>query len=247
MATYTKVRAYDAFLMLDIETPWISDLPVERVLKALLKTMQLHAHRSPYVVAPVLNILFSVSSIDTPQWLEVLSPTFCTRFYALAVACPNNAIREHAWNCFRAFFAKCCQGAFSPMNEIEENGSDIESRMDIDPTPSEVRDIVSYLWDVMIDCLIMAKSDIPHAAKAFETAAEILRYLIRLTGLRLIKGFITELCHLLAPRRELPFCQGSVNLPVRSCLHTRYRRTYSPSRWTISPLDGPGYCMSRLI
>ena len=48
--------------------------------------------------------------------------------------------------------------------------------MDIDPKPSEVRDIIAYLWDVVIDCLIMAKSDIPLAAKAFETAAEILRY-----------------------------------------------------------------------
>jgi hypothetical protein len=50
--------------------------------------------------------------------------------------------------------------------------------MDIDPKPSEVRDIVAYLWELVIDCLVMAKADIPNAAKAFETAADVLRYFL---------------------------------------------------------------------
>ena len=165
-----------AFLILDIETPWFSDLPVERLLKALLNTIQFHANRSPYVIAPTLNTLFTLSSIDTPLWLKILNPTFGTCFYTLAVACPNDAVREHAWNCLRGFFAKCCQGAFNTTNGTQENGSDVENRMDIDPKPSEVRDIVAYLWELVIDCLVMAKTDIPNAAKAFETAADVLRY-----------------------------------------------------------------------
>jgi hypothetical protein len=49
--------------------------------------------------------------------------------------------------------------------------------MDIDPNPTGVCDIVSFLWESIIRCLIMAKADIPNAAKAFETAADILRYI----------------------------------------------------------------------
>lgn len=176
MATSIKVRTLSLNVMLDIETSWFAALPVERVLNALLNTMQVHATRTTYVVAPVLNVLFTLSSIDPPLWLKVLKPVFCARFYELAVACPTDANREHAWNCMRAFFAKCCQGGFSTTNGTDENLSDTENRMDIDPKPSEIRDITKYLWSVVTDCLIMAKVDIPHAAKGFETAADMLRY-----------------------------------------------------------------------
>ena len=140
--------------------------------------MEFHATRGPYVIAPVLNILFTLSSIDTALWLKILDPVFCTRFYSLAVACPADSVREHAWNCLRGFFAKCCQGAYSNTNGTEENGSDVEHRMDIDQKPSEVREIIAYLWQVVINCLVMAKNDIPHAAKAFDTAADLLRYVL---------------------------------------------------------------------
>jgi hypothetical protein len=163
--------------MLDVDTPWFSNLPVDRLLKALLNTMQSHANRFPYVVSPVLNVLFTLSTINAPLWLEVLKPTFALHFYNLAIGCQIDTVREHAWNCLRGFFTKCSHGAFSPSNGTEENGSDIENKMDIDPNPTGVRDIVSFLWESIIRCLIMAKADIPNAAKAFETAADILRYI----------------------------------------------------------------------
>jgi hypothetical protein len=161
-------------LTADIETPWVAQLPLKRLLQALSKVMMANAVNHPNLVTPMLNILFTLSTINTRVWMSTLN-TFTLDFYQLSIESQYDAVRENAWNSLRAFFGRTCQTAFLPTQGINGNSSDsdAENKMEID-RPTGKREIVEFLWDMMMLCL--KKSDFLRAGKAFETAPIMLRF-----------------------------------------------------------------------
>jgi hypothetical protein len=147
---------------------------------ALFENMQANALHQPNLATPILNVFFSLSSVDPRLWMTTVKSEFERIFYGLAVECPHDSIRDCAWNSLKEFFAKTCQAAFRTTNGVNGNASDsdVDSKMEIDQ-PDEKKDIVKFLWEVMMQCLKKSTNHIPYAAKAFETGAIMLRFVLR--------------------------------------------------------------------
>ena len=150
---------------------------MERLITALLRILRFQGQLNAYLATPVLNILFSLSSVDAELWMKILRPGFEGQFYAMAVECPNDSIREHSWNCLLSFFTSVCRESFAVTNgNGEHSDSDNENKMDIDRIPAEGRDKILYLWEVAMGCMRNSDVYISQAYKAFETGANMLRY-----------------------------------------------------------------------
>lgn len=121
-----------------------------------------------------MNILLVLSAMDVGLWLSIIQPEFESLFFAVAVEHPNDPTREAVWTSFGDLFTYCSMKAFSVVNgNNEQNDSDAESKMEIDHHP--YRNIVTYLWQVTLNCLKRAHAYISLAGKAFDTGANILR------------------------------------------------------------------------
>jgi hypothetical protein len=131
------------------------------------------ATQDPYLSSSVMNILYSLSTMDAALWLSIIQPEFEPLFFAVAVEHPNDSTREAVWASFGDLFTYCSMKAFAVVNgNSEQNESDAESKMEIDH-PS--RNIVTYLWQVTLNCLKKANAYISLAGKAFDTGTNILR------------------------------------------------------------------------
>ena len=107
--------------------------------------------------------------------MKILRPVFEGQFYAMAVECPTESIRDNSWNCLLAFFTSACRESFAVSNG-EYSDSDNENKMDIDRKPTEGRDKILFIWEVAIGSMKNTNVYISHASKAFETGANMLRY-----------------------------------------------------------------------
>jgi hypothetical protein len=163
-------------LTADIETPWVAQLPLKRLIHALVEIMTTSAVDHANLVTPMLNILFTLSTINARLWMNALN-NLTLDFYLLSIESRYDAVRENAWNSLRAFFGRTCQTAFLPTNGINGNSSDsdAENKMEID-RPTGKREVVEFLWDLMMVCL--KKSDFLRAGKGFETGPIMLRFAI---------------------------------------------------------------------
>lgn len=124
----------------------------------------------------LLNVLFALSSIDGDLWMKLVEAEFEPRFFALAVACPNDAVRANAWDGMKAFYAKVCNALSVATNgHGEQSDSDTETKMEIDLAPKSTQRLAWYLWMTSLNCLKASDQFIPLAAKAFETGANMLR------------------------------------------------------------------------
>jgi len=148
------------------------------MINAMLNFLRFHVKSNYSITTPVMNTLGCLSVIDSRLWLKVVKSSFEDSFFALAVE-PVPDVREPAWNAMQEFFTKSCQRAFAVTNgNGDQSDSDVEGKMEIDHRPNEIRDVVSYLWQVTVNCLQKAKNHIPYAAKAFSSAASMLRYVL---------------------------------------------------------------------
>lgn len=118
-----------------------------------------------------------LTMINARLLLDVIRPEFEPLFFASAVEEASESNREHIWNSMQAFFTHSCIKAFMTVNGngTELSDSDSENKMDIDFRPNDLRDIVSFLWQVTINCLKKGSAHIPLAGKAFDTSAQMLR------------------------------------------------------------------------
>jgi hypothetical protein len=155
----------------------VASLPVERLIATLLRILRFQGQLNGYLATPVFNILFTLSSIDAELWMKILRSGFEGQFYAMAVECQNESIRENSWNCLLAFFTSLCRESFAITNgNGDHSDSDNENKMDIDRTPAEGRDVILFIWEVAIGCMRNSHVYISQASKAFETGANMLRY-----------------------------------------------------------------------
>jgi len=160
------------------DSSWVGSLPLERLITAMLNFLRFHIKSNYHIPTPVMNILAVLSTIDAHLWLKVVQSSFEDSFFALAIDHVPE-IREPIWNAMQEFFTSSCQRAFAVTNgNGEQSDSDVEGKMQIDHRPNEMRNVVSYLWQVTVNCLQKAKNYIPYAAKAFSSGASMLRYLI---------------------------------------------------------------------
>jgi len=141
----------------------------------MLNNLQFHARQNLYLPGPVMSILSVLSKIDSLLWLKTLRPQFGDFYFALAVENPNEQIRDISWNALHDLFASACQRAFGVTNGNSVQTDSYEIEMEIDE-PNEMRDIVSFLWQVVIQCLRRSGPHLLFASKAFETGANMLRY-----------------------------------------------------------------------
>jgi len=146
------------------------------MINAMLNFMRFHIKNNYEIPTPAMSILSVVSTIDAHLWLKVVQPYFEPAFFRWAVD-HVPLIREPFWNGMQEFFTSSCQRAFTITNgNSEQSDSDVEGKMQIDHHPNEMRNIVSYLWKITVNCLRRAKNYIPYAAKAFSSGASMLRY-----------------------------------------------------------------------
>src|SRR5277367_6246578 len=159
------------------DASWVGGLPLERMINSMLSFLRFHIKNNYHITTPVMNILAALSTIDAHLWLKVVQSSFEDSFFALAIDLIPE-IREPIWNAMQEFFTSSCQRAFAVTNgNGEQSDSDVEGKMQIDHRPNELRNVVSYLWQVTVNCLQKAKNYIPYAAKAFSSGASMLRYL----------------------------------------------------------------------
>ena len=138
--------------------------------------MRNHALQSSYLAAPLLSVLFELSSIDLNIWLTHLQSEFVTRFYAMAVANPNDAVRGSSWESLQLFFAKICASIASETNgQAAPSDSDSDTNMEIECIPNKSLRVAHFLWNAALDCLKASDHHISFAAKAFETGTNMLR------------------------------------------------------------------------
>src|SRR5947207_13685086 len=147
-----------------------------------------------------MNILLMLAAMDAPLWLSIVQPEFEPLFFAIAVEHPNDPTREAAWTSLGDLFTCCCMKAFTVVNgNSEQSDSEAESKMEIDHHPD--RNIVTYLWQVTLNCLKKANAYTSLAGKAFDTGATIFRY-ISISEMRLIVGFTTRHCLPRTPKMQ---------------------------------------------
>jgi hypothetical protein len=157
------------------DAPWVGSLPLERMIISALNFIRYGVKNNPHLATPVMNILAGLSAFDAHLWLKVVQPIFEDSIFILALG-HGSEIREPMWNSLQEFFANSCQRAFAMTNgNGDQSDSDVEGKMQIDHRPNETRAVVTFLWQVTVNCLQRAKHYIPYAAKAFSSGANMLR------------------------------------------------------------------------
>lgn len=173
---FSSLLLNGVLLMAGRDASWVGSLPLERMINSMLNFLRFHIKNNYHIATPVMNILAVLSTIDAHLWLKVVQSSFEDSFFALAIDLVPE-IREPIWNAMLDFFASSCQRAFAVTNgNGEQSDSDVEGKMQIDHHPNEMGNIVSYLWQVTVNCLQKSKNYIPYAAKAFTSGASMLRY-----------------------------------------------------------------------
>lgn len=128
-----------------------------------------------------MNVMLTLSALDTRTWLTIVQPQFEDSFFNVAVEYGNEPTRESAWLALEHGFARTCSHAFSAVNgnaSEPQSDSDAENKMDIDQEPSErsgKQAVVTYLWTMTIHCLKRASEHWEFAGKAFESAVNMFR------------------------------------------------------------------------
>lgn len=141
----------------------------------MLNYWRYQAKQNPFLATPVMSILMMLSMIDARLWLKILQPEFEDLFFAAAVENVHDQAREAVWVSFESLFHLCCLKSFTVVNgNSEQSDSDPESKMDIDRSLPD-HSVVGFLWQVMINCVKRARAYVPHAAKAFDAASNMLR------------------------------------------------------------------------
>jgi len=149
------------------------------MVRAILTLMVTQAPQQPFLATSLLNVLFALSSLDVDVWMDIIEPEFESRFYNLAVACPNEAVRTNACESLQIFyFSLCASSSLTANGHIEQSDSDSENKMEIDTPSSGLPRLVVYLWNMALNCLKLSDRYIAFAGKIFETGANMLRYVL---------------------------------------------------------------------